>query len=160
MPPTSAGLLLFRPGARGVEVLLVHPGGPLWARRDLGAWSIPKGLPNEGEELLDAARREFNEETSFGAGEGAVSLGQVRQKSGKLVHAWAVPGDADPAELRSNTFELEWPPRSGKLREFPEVDRAEWCTIEEARRRIIPAQVAFLERLTELLERQMRGPRV
>jgi len=156
MPPTSAGLLLFRPTARGVEVLLVHPGGPLWARRDLGVWSIPKGLPNEGEELLDAARREFNEETGFVAGEGAVTLGQVRQKSGKIVHAWAVPGDVDPTLLRSNTFELEWTPRSGKLREFPEVDRAEWLTIEEARRKIVPAQVAFLERLSELLRGSSR----
>ncbi len=156
MPPTSAGLLLFRPGARGVEVLLVHPGGPFWARRDLGVWSIPKGLPNEGEDLLDAARREFSEETGFVAGEGAVTLGQVRQKSGKLVHAWAVPGDADPAHLRSNTFQLEWPPRSGKLREFPEVDRAEWFTIEEARRKIVPGQVPFLERLVELLRNRPR----
>jgi predicted NUDIX family NTP pyrophosphohydrolase len=151
MPIQSAGLLLFRTAAHGVEVLLVHPGGPFWARRDLGAWTIPKGLPNEGEELLDAARREFEEETGFAAGEGAMTLGQVRQPNGKLVYAWAVRGDADPTALSSNTFELEWPPRSGKLRQFPEVDRAEWFTIEEARRKIAPAQVAFLKRLTELL---------
>jgi predicted NUDIX family NTP pyrophosphohydrolase len=139
-----------------VEVLLVHPGGPLYARKDLGSWTIPKGLPNEGEDLLAAARREFSEETGFVAGDGAVTLGRVRQKSGKIVHAWAVAGDADVTRLRSNTFELEWPPRSGQRLAFPEVDRAEWFGVAEARRKLNPAQVALLERLLESLGEQPR----
>jgi predicted NUDIX family NTP pyrophosphohydrolase len=147
----SAGLLLYRSAPAGVEVLLVHPGGPFWARKDLGAWSIPKGEAEEGEDLLAVAHRELAEETGFTATGSALSLGQVRQRSGKVVHAWAVPSDADPSRLRSNTFEIEWPPRSGRVRAFPEVDRAEWFDLAEARRRINPAQAAFLDALVAAL---------
>jgi predicted NUDIX family NTP pyrophosphohydrolase len=144
----SAGLLLFRRRAGELEVLLVHPGGPFWQKKDLGAWSIPKGLPDDGEELLAAARRELEEETGFTAPGDALPLGETRQRSGKVVHAWAVEGDADPSRLRSNSFELEWPPRSGKRREFPEVDRAEWFGLDEARAKINPAQAVFLDALS------------
>jgi predicted NUDIX family NTP pyrophosphohydrolase len=145
-PPVSAGILLYRRAADGgLEVLLVHPGGPFWARKDLGAWSIPKGLPHEGEDLLAAARREFLEETGFTAAGGAVALGQVRQANGKIVHAWAIEGDVDPRALKSNSFEMEWPRGSGRKRSFPEVDRAQWFEPDEARRRIVPAQAAFLD---------------
>jgi predicted NUDIX family NTP pyrophosphohydrolase len=147
---TSAGILLFRRAGEAVEVLLVHPGGPYWARKDLGAWSIPKGLVEEGEEPLQCALRELEEELgssfSFPAEE-LIELGSVRQKAGKVVHCWAAEGDFDPADLSSNTFSMEWPPRSGSEREFPEVDRAEWFGLEEARRKIIAAQGDFLDRL-------------
>jgi predicted NUDIX family NTP pyrophosphohydrolase len=151
VPATSAGLLLYRPTAAGLEVLLVHPGGPFWAKRDLGAWSIPKGEARADEELADVARRELAEETGVRADGPLVPLGHVRQKSGKVVHAWAVRGDADPSALRSNTFEIEWPPRSGRRRAFPEVDRAAWFDLAEARRRIHPAQAAFLDALCAAL---------
>lgn len=153
MPKLSAGILLYRSGPRGLEVLLAHPGGPLYAKKDQGAWTIPKGEPEPGEGLLDVARREFAEEMGFAAEGPALPLGQVRQKGGKVVHAWAVRGDADPRALRSNTFELEWPPRSGVRREFPEVDRAEWLGLDEARRRIREAQAAFLDALEAALRR-------
>ena len=143
----SAGMLLYRFALRGLEVLLVHPGGPFFARKDLGAWSIPKGEAQEGEELAAVAARELAEETGFAPSGPALPLGHVRQKSGKVVHAWAARGDGDPRLLRSNTFELEWPPRSGRRRTFPEVDRAEWFALDEARRRINPAQGAFLDAL-------------
>jgi predicted NUDIX family NTP pyrophosphohydrolase len=146
----SAGILLFRRAGEALEVLLVHPGGPYWARKDLGAWSIPKGLVEEGEEPLQCALRELEEELgspfSFAAEE-LVELGSVRQKAGKVVHCWAAEADFNPAALRSNTFSLEWPPRSGAEREFPEVDRAEWFGLDEARRKIVPAQAEFLDRL-------------
>jgi predicted NUDIX family NTP pyrophosphohydrolase len=148
---TSAGLLLHRPAADGVEVLLVHPGGPFWARKDLGAWSIPKGEIEAGEDPLAVAHRELAEETGFVAPGPALPLGTVRQKGGKVVHAWAVRADVDPARLRSTTVEIEWPPRSGRRRAFPEVDRAAWFDLAEARRRINPAQVAFLEALEAAL---------
>jgi predicted NUDIX family NTP pyrophosphohydrolase len=129
-------------------VLLVHPGGPVWARRDQGAWSIPKGEYEPGEEPLAAARREFQEELGIPPPDGpAEDLGEIRQKSGKLVRAWAVAGDLDAEAITSNTFSLRWPPRSGRLIEVPEVDRAEWFTLERAREKINPAQVALLERL-------------
>jgi predicted NUDIX family NTP pyrophosphohydrolase len=146
----SAGILLHRRAGEAIEVLLVHPGGPFWAKKDLGAWSIPKGVVEEGEELRECALREFEEElgSPLALGEGdLIELGSVRQKSGKTVHCWAAAGDFDPATLRSNTFSMEWPPRSGAEREFPEVDRAEWFGIEEARRKIIAAQAEFLDRL-------------
>ena len=149
----SAGILLYRTTPNGVEVLLVHPGGPFYAGKDLGVWSIPKGEVEPGEELLSVAHRELAEETGFSAEGPALELGQVRQRSGKLVHAWAVRGDADPAALRSNTFPLEWPPRSGTMREFPEVDRAAWLSLDEARRKINPAQALFLDRLAAKLAR-------
>lgn len=152
MPASSAGLLLYRSTAQGWEVLLVHPGGPFWQRRDAGAWSIPKGEASEGEDLLATARREFREETGFSCGGKALPLGQVRQRGGKIVHAWAIRGDADPGRLHSNTFEMEWPLHSGKRRSFPEVDRAAWFDLAEARRRILPAQAVFLDALAAALE--------
>lgn len=148
----SAGLLLFRRNGGRLQVLLVHPGGPFFAKKDLGAWSIPKGEPGKGEPLLSAAHREFREETGFDASGLELALGQITQKGGKIVHAWAVRGDADPRALRSNTFLLEWPRGSGKKREFPEVDRAEWFGLDEARRRIKAAQVPLLDTLEALVE--------
>jgi predicted NUDIX family NTP pyrophosphohydrolase len=152
MPRTSAGLLLHRFRDGVLEVLLAHPGGPLFASRDAGAWSVPKGEVEPGEEPLSVARREFEEETGSpppGIGTGYRPLGDVRQKSGKLVTAWAIEGDLDTATATSNTFEMEWPPRSGRRTAFPEVDRVEWFELDEARRRINPAQAAFLDRLEE-----------
>ncbi|HTO05959.1 MAG TPA: NUDIX domain-containing protein [Myxococcota bacterium] len=150
MPKTSAGLLLYRvTRAGGLEVLLVHPGGPLFAKKDLGHWTVPKGEIDAGEELLAAAHRELAEETGFTAAGPALELGTVKQKNGKIVHAWAVRGDADVTRLVSNEFELEWPPKSGRVRSFPEVDRAEWFALDEARRRIKAAQEPFLDRLAE-----------
>jgi predicted NUDIX family NTP pyrophosphohydrolase len=156
MKKTSAGILLYRlDGRRGapalVEVLLVHPGGPLWANKDDGAWSIPKGLLERDEEPLAAARREFAEETGGEARGPAIPLSPLRQASGKVVHGFAVEGDFDPASLRSNLFEMEWPPRSGAMREFPEVDRAAWFDPDLARRKLHPGQVAFIDELLALL---------
>jgi predicted NUDIX family NTP pyrophosphohydrolase len=132
-------------------VLLVHPGGPFWARRDLGAWSIPKGEYEPDEDPLAAARREFQEELGTIPPDGPTEdLGEIRQKGGKLVRAWALQGDLDASEIISNTFPVQWPPRSGKWIQAPEVDRAEWFTLEHARERINPAQVALLERLAEV----------
>lgn len=142
---------MFRHGPAGVEVLLAHPGGPFWARRDLGAWSLPKGELDPGELPLAAACREFTEETGYAVSGPFLPLGEVRQQSGKAVEAWAVEGDADPEALRCNTFEMEWPPRSGRLQAFPEVDRVAWFALDEARRRILPAQAPFLERLAREL---------
>lgn len=149
----SAGLLLYRHAGAGLEVLLVHPGGPVWARRDAGAWSVPKGEYLEGEEPLAAARREFAEELgSEPPAEAAyLDLGDVRQKAGKVVAAWAVAGDLNTDTVTSNTFTIEWPPRSGRMRTFPEVDRAQWFSLPEARERINPAQVALLDRLQTAL---------
>ena len=150
MAAISAGILLFRHAGEAPEVLLVHPGGPYWAKKDLGVWSIPKGLIEEDEEPRQCALRELEEElgSPFAfAAEALIELGSVRQKAGKLVHCWAAEGEFDPATLRSNTFSMEWPPRSGAEREFPEVDRAQWFGLEEARVKIIPAQADFLDRL-------------
>lgn len=152
MAATSAGILLFRDAGEAVEVLLAHPGGPFWAKKDLGAWTIPKGEVDEGEELRDCALRELEEElgTRFTfAPDDLIELDSIRQKGGKVVHCWAAEADFDPATLNSNTFTMEWPPRSGAEREFPEVDRAEWFGIEVAREKMIPAQVEFLDRLLE-----------
>jgi predicted NUDIX family NTP pyrophosphohydrolase len=148
MPARSAGILLHRRRAGVREVLLVHPGGPLWARRDAGAWSIPKGEYADGEDPRACALREFEEELGapLAAAE-LTELGTVRQRNGKLVTAWAAEGDLDAADIRSNTFRLEWPPRSGRLGEFPEVDRAGWFDLEQAREKLIPAQAALLDRL-------------
>jgi predicted NUDIX family NTP pyrophosphohydrolase len=144
----SAGIVLYRPGADGVEVLLVHPGGPFWAKKDAGAWSIPKGEYEDGEDPLACALREFEEETGTRLdGEGVVELGSVRQKSGKQVSAWAVAGDLDPATVSSNTFVMEWPPRSGRQAEFPEIDRAQWFGIDAAREKLVAAQAELLDRL-------------
>lgn len=150
----SSGILLFR-NRSAPELLLVHPGGPFWAKNDLGAWSVAKGEPGEGEDPRRCALRELSEELGPAAPAlsltDLIELGSVRQKGGKLVHAWGAEGEFDPAQLESNSFELEWPPRSGARREFPEVDRAEWFDPEEARRRINPAQTEFVDRLLELL---------
>ena len=146
----SAGILLYRRTQGRLQVLLVHPGGPFWAKKDLGSWTIPKGEYGEGEEPEDAARREFVEETGATLPNNALTdLGEVRQRSGKRVRAYAVQGDFEPKELRSNTFELEWPPRSGARIQVPEVDRAEWFDLDEAVERILEAQRPFLERLRE-----------
>jgi len=148
----SAGVLLYRSRNGRPEVLLGHPGGPLWARRDRGAWSLPKGEIGPGESPESAARREFEEETGLRLTQPMQPLGQITQRGGKVVHAWAVEADADPAQLRSNSFAMEWPPASGKTEEFPEIDRFEWCGLEEAARRINPGQVVLLQRLLELIE--------
>ena len=151
---SSAGILLHRWVDGGTEVLLVHPGGPFWARKDLGAWSIPKGELDEGEEPRACALREFAEETGTRLpGDALEELGSVKLKSGKEVVAFAVEGDFDPATLASNTFELEWPPRSGRTQEFPEIDRAEWFGLDAAREKLNPAQAAFVDRLEALLAR-------
>jgi predicted NUDIX family NTP pyrophosphohydrolase len=148
----SAGLLLFRLAAGGsLEVLLAHPGGPFWARKDAGAWSLPKGEIDAGEEPLAAACREFEEETGLQPTPPYLPLGEVRQGSGKYVQAWAFEGDMDPAQLRSLTFEMEWPPRSGRMQVYPEVDRVAWFAFEDARSQILPAQAPFLDRLDALL---------
>jgi predicted NUDIX family NTP pyrophosphohydrolase len=150
----SAGILLYRPAEGGVEVLLVHPGGPFWAKKDDGSWSIPKGEIDEDEDTRACALRELGEELGspppLDAGDLA-ELGTVRQKS-KVVHAWAAEADFDPATLRSNTFTMQWPPRSGVEREFPEVDRAEWFDPETARRKVLAAQAELIDRLLALLE--------
>ncbi|HEV8226569.1 MAG TPA: NUDIX domain-containing protein [Methylomirabilota bacterium] len=146
MPKRSAGLLMYRRREGHVEVLLVHPGGPFWMKKDAGAWSIPKGEYDEGEDAFAAATREFQEETGLVAQGPFLPLAQARQ-SGKIIQAWAFEGDCQPESLRSSTFALEWPPRSGRRQEFPEVDRAEWFGLEEARRKIIPGQVALLDEL-------------
>jgi predicted NUDIX family NTP pyrophosphohydrolase len=149
----SAGILLFRVRPAGPEVLLVHPGGPFWARKDLGAWSIPKGEHDDGEDPMACALREFEEETGTTPPRHAlIELGEIRQRGGKRVTAWAAEGDLDAARVRSNTFTLEWPPRSGRTREFPEVDRAEWFPADEARRRLIPAQAELVDRLLDRLD--------
>lgn len=147
MPRKSAGLLLHRRRAGQLEIFLVHPGGPLWAKKDLGAWSIPKGELEEDEDPLAAAIREFAEETGLTLDGPFEPLAPQRLKSGKIILAWAVEGDADPDALRSNSFSMEWPPRSGRRQEFPEVDRAAWFSVEEARRRINAGQVGFVDEL-------------
>jgi len=144
----SAGLLLYRREPAGLRVLLVHPGGPFWTHRDEGAWSIPKGQIEAGESPLDAAHREFAEETGSPALGDALPLGSITQRGGKIVHAWAVEGDIDAHAVHSTTFEMEWPPRSGRTATFPEIDRAAWFDAPEAARRILPAQRPFLERLS------------
>jgi len=154
MTKRSAGLLLYRVREGTLEVFLVHPGGPFWAKKDLGAWSIPKGEIDEGEEPLEAARREFEEETGFTPEGMFRELTPVRQRSGKIVHAWAVEGDCESAAIRSNTFSMEWPPRSGRQQEFPEVDRAGWFSIPEARERILDGQQALLAQVELILQQE------
>ena len=151
MPKRSAGLLLYRLTGGEVEVFLVHPGGPYWATKDEGAWSIPKGEIDEGEDPLAAARREFKEETGVWPEGEAIPLGTVRQPGGKLVTAFAVEGDLDADTIRSNTFTMEWPPRSGRMRAFPEVDRAGWFGKEEAERKILKGQRAILDALWKMV---------
>jgi predicted NUDIX family NTP pyrophosphohydrolase len=152
--PTSAGILLFRRSADGgsVEVLLAHPGGPWFATKDAGHWSIPKGEADGDEQLLDVARREFSEETGHPVPEApTIELGSIVQKGGKIVHAWAVEGDLDPDAAHSNLFETEWPPRSGRRASFPEIDRVAWFGPAEARARIKPTQIPLLDRLEAAL---------
>jgi predicted NUDIX family NTP pyrophosphohydrolase len=151
MPKTSAGLILFRTRNEKLEVLLVHPGGPFWNKKDDGAWFIPKGELADGEELLAAAEREFEEETGVKPEGDFLPLGSVKQKSGKTVHAWAFAGDCDPAAVKSNTFTIEWPPKSGKMREFPEVDRAGFFTVAQAKVKMHPVEFPLVIRLQELL---------
>lgn len=151
MPKQSAGLLLFRERSGRLEVLLVHPGGPFWKNKDEGAWSIPKGEFADGEEPLIAARREFEEETGFRAEGEAIALRPLKQAGGKVIHAWAVRGDLDPDHIRSNSFSLEWPPKSGRTQEFPEVDRAGWFPLDLARSKMLKGQTGFLDQLQALL---------
>jgi predicted NUDIX family NTP pyrophosphohydrolase len=162
MPKTSAGILLYRfsqgDGARQLEILLVHPGGPIWAKRDEGAWSIPKGEYGADDDPAECARREFEEEIGHPLEDGPWDdLGEVVQAGGKRVRAWAVRGDLDVEEIKSNTFEMVWPPRSGHVQSFPEVDKARWMGIDEAMRKLVPAQVGLLERLLGLDPRPERG---
>jgi predicted NUDIX family NTP pyrophosphohydrolase len=151
MAKRSAGILMYRRGGPGVEVLLVHPGGPFWARKDLGAWSIPKGEYAAGEEPLAVAMREFEEETGARPSGDFLPLGESVQPGRKIVTAWAVEGDFDVGALKSNLFEMEWPPKSGRKTSFPEVDRAEWFPIEDARKKILPGQNPFIDRLLSAL---------
>jgi predicted NUDIX family NTP pyrophosphohydrolase len=159
----SAGILLFRRVEEDVEVLIVHPGGPFWARKDFGAWSVPKGEYNEGEAALACALRELEEELGSLPAiseDDLIDLGEVRQKSGKRVRVWAVESEFDPSTLNSNTFMMQWPPHSGRQREFPEVDRAEWFAPRKAKRKLIPAQAAFVDRLLERLRDRGISPRL
>lgn len=151
MPKTSAGLILFRFSNETLEVLLVHPGGPFWRKKDEGAWFIPKGELNEGEEPLAAAQREFEEETGIQPAGDFLPLGSVKQKSGKIIHAWAFAGNCDPSALKSNTFTIEWPPKSGRQKEFPEIDSAAFFTVAQARAKMHPVEFPLLLRLQELL---------
>jgi predicted NUDIX family NTP pyrophosphohydrolase len=152
MAKRSAGILLYRMAGGAPEVLLVHPGGPFWARKDAGSWSIPKGEYGDDEDPRACALREFEEETGTALPPGdLIDLGDVKQKSGKVVTAWAVEGDLDAEAVRSNTFTMEWPPRSGRTTEFPEIDRAGWFTADEAREKLVSAQAGFVERLLERL---------
>ena len=149
MPKKSAGLLLYRETAEGVEVLLVHPGGPFWAKKDDGSWSIPKGEFADGEEPLAAAKREFEEEMGVPPAGDLMPLEPLRQPSGKVVFAWTLRSDFDPSTLKSNLFSMEWPPKSGQRQEFPENDRAAWFGVESAKRKIVKGQAPFLDQLLE-----------
>ncbi len=153
MPKLSAGILLFRRRKAAPEVFLVHPGGPLWAKKDEGAWSIPKGECAEGEDALAAARREFAEETGFPPAGEPIPLADIKQASQKTVKVWALEGDCDASQIRSNLFSMEWPPRSGKQQEFPEVDRAGWFPIEVARTKLLKGQLGFLDQLAAYLSK-------
>jgi len=147
MAKLTAGLLMFRRSGADLQVFLVHPGGPFWKKKDLGAWSIPKGEYEKGEDPLDAAKREFEEETGIKPEGEFIALDQMKQPSGKVITAWAFEGDCSPKALRSNTFSMEWPPKSGRKQEFPEVDRADWFTLDDARKRIVKGQIGFLDQL-------------
>ena len=148
----SAGILLYRLGEQEPEILLAHPGGPFWAKKETAVWSIPKGEPNEGEDLLLAAKREFTEETGQIVDGEFIPLTSLKQKSGKLIHAWALEGNMDVSLLNSNTFEMEWPPKSGKMQAFPEIDKVQWFTLKEAFEKIIPGQAGFIIELGEVLK--------
>lgn len=150
---------MYRIRNGALEVLLVHPGGPLWAKKDKGAWFLPKGEVEEGEELLAAARREFEEEIGLPPRGALLELGTVKQNSGKIIHAWAFEGDCDPAAIRSNTFSIEWPPKSGKQREFPEIDRAAFLTLDVAREKMHPVEFEFVARLERLIAEDLASRR-
>lgn len=152
MANQSAGILLYRMKTNGLEVFLVHPGGPFWQKKDLGAWSIPKGEFTTGEEALIAAKREFEEETGTRLTGDFIELTPIKQKAGKMIYAWAVEGDINASEISSNTFSMEWPPKSGKLKQFFEIDKAEWFKVEDAQQKINPAQAAFITELSTKLE--------
>lgn len=156
MPKRSAGILMYRRLGADIELLLVHPGGPFWARKDLGAWSIPKGEYSESEDALAVARREFEEETGARPRGDLLSLGEVIQPGRKIVTAWALEGDFDPAGLKSNLFEIEWPPKSGRKQSFPEVDRAQWFSPADARRKILKGQSELITRLLNSIGRSSR----
>jgi len=151
MNKRSAGILLYRLNNNSLEVLLVHPGGPFWAKKDLGAWSIPKGEFSEEENPLDAAKREFQEEIGIEAFGEFIELTPITQKSGKIIYAWVSQGNIDPKGIKSNTFEIEWPPRSGKKQKFPEIDRGEWFNVQEAKEKINPSQSALIDELVNRL---------
>jgi len=152
MPLHSAGLLLHRLRDGRLELFLAHPGGPYWAKKDDGVWSIPKGLIDPDEDPLAAARREFHEETGHVIDGEFIPLGDLKQKGNKIVHAWAVAGDIDAESIRSNTYAVQWPPKSGQWRRYPEIDRAGWFGVADARRKILPGQAGFIDRLIELLD--------
>lgn len=147
----SGGILLFRYSDGRLQIMLVHPGGPFWARKDDGAWSIPKGLFEENEVALEAAKREFAEETGFDADGEFVELGELKQPSKKIVHAWALEKDLDTSKIKSNTFTLEWPANSGKVKTYPEIDKGQWFDIDEARKKILKGQAEFIDRLIDRL---------
>jgi predicted NUDIX family NTP pyrophosphohydrolase len=152
MPKLSAGIVLYRFQAHALEVLLVHPGGPFWKNKDLGAWSIPKGEYQQGESALDVARREYEEETGYPLGDGElIPLGEIKQPGGKIITAWALEGDCQAETITSNFFSMEWPPKSGKMQDFPEVDKAEWFSLPDAKSKILPGQAGFLDRLADHL---------
>jgi len=151
MAKKSAGLLMYRFGEKGLELFLVHPGGPFWRGKDLGSWTIPKGECLEGEDALEAAKREFSEETGLAPHEPYRRLTPLKQPSGKTISAWAFEGDCDPAAITSNLFTMEWPPRSGRQAEFPEVEKAQWCPVPVAKEKIIKGQVGFIEELCRIL---------
>jgi predicted NUDIX family NTP pyrophosphohydrolase len=153
MAKRSAGILMYRRREGELQVFLGHPGGPFWSKKDAGAWSIPKGEIDEGEDPLAAAKREFAEETGLRPDGELVALAPIRQKGGKVVLAWAIEGDCDARAIKSNIFSMEWPPKSGKMAEFPEIDRAEWFSLDEARRRINPGQLPLIEEL----QKNVRG---
>jgi predicted NUDIX family NTP pyrophosphohydrolase len=145
----SGGILLFRYVEGELRVMLVHPGGPFWTKKDEGAWSIPKGIIEENEEALQAARREFKEETGFGVVGDFIELGTLKQPSGKIVHAWALESELDVKDVRSNTFKLEWPKNSGNVKEYPEIDKAQWFDVNQAKKKILKGQAEFIDRLIE-----------
>ena len=147
MAKQSAGILLYRIKSNDLEVFLVHPGGPFWAKKDEGAWSIPKGEFEDEEDPLAAAKREFEEETGLKISGEFIQLDPVKQKSGKMVYAWAVEGDLDPLKIKSNEFEIEWPPKSGKMKSFPEIDKAAWFNLTEAKKKIITGQTGLIKEL-------------
>jgi len=151
MPKKSAGILVFRKNHEEYEVLLVHPGGPFWAKKDLNSWSVPKGEFEDDEEPLSAAKREFEEETGFAIDGKFIELFPVKQASGKIIYIWAVQGDIDISGVTSNLFKLEWPPKSGAFKEFPEIDRAEWFVFETAKQKILSGQIPILENLQKIL---------